>query len=79
MYYTYLLKSEKDGSRYIGVTADLKKRFQEHNSGKASYTSTKLPYKIVWYGAFSEKKKAHEFESYLESSSGYAFTKKHLL
>jgi len=78
MHYVYILQSQKDGSRYIGVTADLKKRFQEHNSGKAKYSNTKRPYQIVWYCAFLEKQKAHEFEKYLKSSSGYAFTKKHL-
>ena len=55
MYYVYILKSDKDSSRYIGVTADLKKRFQEHNSGGAKYSNTKRPYEIIWYGAFIEK------------------------
>lgn len=79
MYYTYILQSEKDRSRYIGVTGDLKKRFQEHNSGKARYSNTKRPYVLQWYSAFNEKQKAYEFERYLKSSSGYAFTKKHLI
>jgi predicted GIY-YIG superfamily endonuclease len=79
MYYVYILKSKKDGSRYIGITADLKKRFQEHNSGDARYSSTKRPFKIVWYAAFVLKGRALEFEKYLKSSSGYAFTHKHLI
>lgn len=79
MYYMYILQSKKDNSRYIGVTADLKKRFQEHNSGGAKYSSTKRPFILQWYSAFAEKQKAYEFERYLKSSSGYAFTKKHLI
>ncbi len=79
MYYVYILQSKKDGSRYVGVTGDLKKKFQEHNSGKARYSNTKRPYVLQWYFAFNEKQKAYEFERYLKSSSGHAFTKKHLI
>ena len=79
MYYVYILKSEKDGSRYIGVTEDLKRRLTEHNSGNALYSSAKKPFKIIWDCAFTTKTRADEFEKYLKSSSGYAFTKKHLI
>ncbi len=79
MFYVYILQSEKDKSRYIGVTSDLKRRIGEHNSGNAKYSSTKLPYKLVWYCAFLDKAKAYDFEKYLKSSSGYAFTKKRFL
>jgi len=79
MYYVYILKSGKDGSRYIGVTEDLKRRLSEHNNGGSRYSSNKRPYKIIWYSAFVVKARAHEFEKYLKSSSGYAFSKKHLL
>jgi len=79
MYYVYILKSRKDGSRYIGVTVDLRRRIQEHNSGNSRYSSTKRPYGIKWYCVFVSKQKAYDFEQYLKSSSGYAFTKKHLI
>lgn len=79
MYYIYILQSKKDGSRYIGVTADLKRRISEHNSGSARYSNTKRPFILIWYSAFVEKQKAYDFEKYLKSSSGYAFTKKHLI
>lgn len=79
MYYVYILKSQKDGSRYIGVTEDLKRRIYEHNSGGAKYSSAKRPFVLLWYSAFAEKQTAYKFEKYLKSSSGYAFTKKHLI
>jgi predicted GIY-YIG superfamily endonuclease len=34
MFYVYLLKNEK-GFLYIGCTNDLKRRLEEHNSGKS--------------------------------------------
>jgi len=79
MFYVYILQSEKDKSRYIGVTFDLKRRLAEHNSGSAKYSNSKRPYKLIWYCAFSEKTKAYDFEKYLKSSSGYAFTNKRFL
>ncbi len=79
MYYTYILQSQKDDSRYIGVTTDLKKRLVEHNVGGSIYSKTRRPYKIIWYAAFANKVRAYAFEKYLKSSSGYAFAKKRLI
>lgn len=79
MYYVYILQSQKDGSRYIGVTTDLKRRLQEHNAGNVRYSNSKRPYRVQWYCAFTNKQKAYDFEKYLKSSSGYAFTKKRFL
>lgn len=79
MYYAYILQSKKDESHYIGVTADLRKRLKEHNSGNSIYSNTKRPYELKWYSAFTDKQKAYQFERYLKSSSGHAFTNKHLI
>ena len=79
MYYVYILQSKKDKSRYIGVTEDLIRRLQEHNSGNAKYSSSKRPFTLIWYSAFIDKQKAYDFEKYLKSSSGYAFAKKRFL
>jgi len=79
MHYVYILQSKIDNSRYIGVTTDLKGRLQEHNSGSSKYCSSKHPYRFIWCCIFTKKRKAYRFELYLKSSSGYAFTKKHLI
>ena len=79
MFYVYILESLKDKSRYIGTTTDLKKRLAEHNAGETKSNKTKAPYKIIWYCAVTNRNVAYRFERYLKSSSGYAFTKKHLL
>lgn len=39
-YYVYLLKSVKNGSIYMGCTANLHNRLQEHNEGK-NYSTRK--------------------------------------
>lgn len=79
MYYVYILHSQKDGSYYTGSTKDLKRRLIEHNGGGEKYTTTKRPYEIIWYCAFSKKDKALQFEKYLKQGSGFAFAKKRFL
>ncbi|HBB49700.1 TPA: excinuclease ABC subunit C [Candidatus Nomurabacteria bacterium] len=79
MYYTYILKSSIDGTKYIGHTSDLKNRVKEHNRRQSKYTSTKAPFVLVWYCAFKTKEKAISFERYLKSSSGFAFANKRLI
>jgi putative endonuclease len=79
MYYVYILKSLVDDSKYIGITQDLKNRLKEHNANESKYSSSKSPYKIIWYSAFTKRDIAYKFEKYLKSSSGHAFTKKHFI
>jgi len=79
MFYTYIIQSLKDKSFYIGSTANLKQRLTQHNQGRAKYSSTKAPFKLIWYGAFNNQSKAKEFEDYLKSNSGFAFRNKRLI
>ena len=79
MYYIYIAKSLKDGSLYKGFTENLKGRLKVHNEGGDDYTSRKRPWKLVWYCAFNDKKKALAFERYLKSGSGRAFLNKRLI
>jgi predicted GIY-YIG superfamily endonuclease len=78
LYYVYILRN-KSGEKYIGTTQDLKNRLNEHNSGETKTTKNNDEYKIIWYCVFNNKSRAYEFEKYLKSSSGYAFTSKHFL
>jgi putative endonuclease len=78
MYYVYILKLN-NGNFYSGFTDDLKRRIKEHSSRRVQTTSKNLPINLVWYGCFSNKEKALEFEKYLKSSSGFAFRNKRLL
>ena len=80
MYIVYILISEHHPDRvYIGLTDDISRRVNEHNSDKSSYSRRYGPWNLVTYVTFSQKKKASEFERYLKSGSGFAFLKKHLL
>lgn len=71
MYYVYLLESQNHtGERYIGFTADLKRRLSEHNTKRSPHTSKFAPWRLVTYFAFSDERKALLFERYLKSGSG---------
>lgn len=77
MYYIYSLKC-RDGY-YIGCTNDLKDRLVRHQQGFVAATKDRLPLKLDFYLAVQNKYKAFEFEKYLKSGSGRAFTKKHFI
>ena len=79
MKFVYILQSEKDKSYYIGITENVNKRLEEHNSGSSKFSSTKRPYILKWYCGFEDDKKAYSFERYLKAGSGMAFRNKHLI
>ncbi len=77
MFYVYPIQSETfPEQRYIGFTTDLKKRIGTHNAGGSVHTSKYKPWKSIGYHAFSEKRRAQEFEYYLKTGSGKAFANK---
>ena len=79
MYYVYLIESiSAQGERYLGMTADLKERLQEHNAGKSFHTSKYKPWRLTTYIATSDRAKAEAFERYLKSGSGHAVARKRL-
>jgi putative endonuclease len=79
VYYVYLIESMgTPGERYIGITADLRRRLEEHNAGRSSHTSKFKPWRLVTYIAFCDRTKAEAFERYLKSGSGHAFAYKRL-
>jgi len=77
MDHTYILKCA-DATYYTGHTQNLKERLRRHNKGENTYTKYRLPVKLVFYAAFSDKYMAIAFEKYLKSGSGRAFAKRHL-
>jgi predicted GIY-YIG superfamily endonuclease len=79
MKYVYLLESiSHPDQRYIGLTSNFNFRLKEHNHGKCNHTLKYMPWRIKTAIAFTNRKKAIEFEQYLKSKSGRAFAKKRL-
>ena len=66
-FFIYILKSEVDGSFYIGQTQDLAKRLEKHNKGLNRSTKNKRPWKIIFSKTFSTRSEAYKTEQYLKS------------
>jgi predicted GIY-YIG superfamily endonuclease len=78
MKYVYLLRSLSNPQRtYIGLTDDLQRRLDEHNSGKSPHTSKNVPWQIEVAIRFDDDARAVQFERYLKSGSGHAFARRH--
>ena len=78
MFYTYIIKSKKNGRLYTGYTNDLRKRFKQHNEGKSVYTKGRGPFELIYYEACTEQKDARSRELYLKSGKGKRYLKSRL-
>ena len=80
MHYIYIIQSVKFPKKlYTGFSEDVENRIKYHNSGKSPHTSKFKPWKLVYYCAFEDKKKALDFEAYLKTASGIAFRNKRFI
>ncbi len=77
-YYTYVIQSKKNKRLYIGFTSDLRKRFQEHNNNKNTYTKGRGPFTLIYYEACKNQKDAAQREKYLKSGQGKRYLKNRL-
>ena len=74
MHFVYILKSLVTERYYIGHTADLDKRLEEHNRGKTKSTKGYIPWKIVYTEKFETKSEAFKREQEIKSfKSGLKF------
>ncbi len=59
MYYFYFIQSIKNPNEiYTGSTIDLKKRVLDHNKGKVFSTRRYMPWRLVYYEAYSSEQDA---------------------
>ena len=78
MYYTYVLRSKKDGELYIGWTPDLKTRIRTHIKGGVESTKNRLPIELIYYEACLIKNKAITREKQLKTGFGRAYLNRRL-
>ena len=74
-YYTYVLKSKKDGEFYVGYTEKLEERIEQHNRGKVASTKERQPLELVYYEVCKNKLDATHRERYLKRYYGKLFLK----
>ena len=69
-FYIYVLKSLHKNFIYIGFTEDLRRRLEEHNSGKSKSTKSYLPFELIHYEAYRNTQDAKRREHYLKTNKG---------
>lgn len=60
MFYLYILKSQKNGSYYIGSCKDINKRLNLHNKSLVKSTKRYIPWTLIYseeYNTLSEARK----------------------
>ena len=66
-FYVYIIQSKKDFSFYIGQTNDLDARLSKHNDGFSKYSSTKIPWRLVYFEMFETRTDAIKREKEIKS------------
>ena len=69
-YCVYVLLSEKDDNFYVGYTADLARRLDEHFQGRNTSTAPRRPFKLVHCEYYLAKTDAERRETYLKTAKG---------
>src|SRR3989304_2672356 len=64
-HYVYVLRSSKDGNFYVGYSSDLKRRINQHESGKVPSTADRRPLELVYYEACRTQADATKPANYL--------------
>ena len=57
-FFVYILQSMKDFSFYVGQCDDLDYRLCKHNDGMSKYTSSKLPWRLVYFEMYGTRSEA---------------------
>ena len=69
-WYIYIVKCS-DNSLYTGITTDLERRVNEHNSSNkgAKYTKTRRPVKLVYNETHTDRSSSSKRESVIKKLS----------
>ena len=66
MIFVYVIKSQKNKFRYVGITNNLNRRLSEHNYGKNTSTSFYKPFDLIYTESFKDYKEARVREKFLK-------------
>lgn len=77
-YFVYVIVSEKKYI-YVGISADVERRFFEHQSGKNKTTRPYRPFRFIHKEEFLTRAEARVREKYLKSGIGKEWIKENVL
>ena len=75
LFYTYILKSQKDNTYYYGSTNNIEGRIKIHNLGKERYTKGHIPYVLHYFEEYKSRSEAYARERFFKSINGYIWLK----
>ncbi|RYF10030.1 MAG: GIY-YIG nuclease family protein [Oxalobacteraceae bacterium] len=75
MFYVYAIQSQKDSRIYVGMTSDVVRRLNEHNSGKNRSTAFYKPWQLVYTEQALTRLEARKREIWLKSGVGKEYLK----
>ena len=75
MYFVYCLSSLARNYLYVGLTDNLERRINEHQSGKNRTTKPYRPFKLIYSEKFATRHEARTKEKYLKSGVGKEYLK----
>jgi putative endonuclease len=76
MFTVYAIKSLIKNYIYVGLTNDIERRLNEHNSGNNKTTKPYLPFVLIYSEVVNTRIEARKREKYLKSGIGKEFLKK---
>ncbi|PIR94550.1 endonuclease [Candidatus Falkowbacteria bacterium CG10_big_fil_rev_8_21_14_0_10_39_11] len=76
MFFIYVIKSIRYGTRYIGSTKDIGVRIIEHNNGRCRYTKGRKPWILVYSEKYKTRNEAMKRERFLKSGQGRKYLDK---
>ena len=68
--FVYVLRSLRDGRRYVGITLDVDKRLRQHNRGEVTSTKGRRPFVLVPYEETGGVAEARIREKYFKTAAG---------
>ena len=66
MPFCYILFSERLNKYYVGACTDIERRLYEHNIGHSKFTSTGMPWLLLYKESFDTLAEAKQRETYIK-------------
>lgn len=77
-YYSYALRSLKNGIIYKGSTENIDKRLVTHNKGMVNFTSKHMPWELILFEEFETRSEAMKREKWYKTGVGREWIKEQL-
>ncbi len=73
MFFVYAIKSIERNYIYVGLTNNLERRIERHNSGQNKTTKPYSPFELIYSEVLDTRIEARKREKYLKSGIGKEF------